>query len=81
MLRMAAPILAAGTVFLAGKALRAGYAAATGAPPPKPDDLEAPVVRLVVFTVATATVTALINIGIQRGVAKAIARNEAPAPV
>ena len=80
MLRMGAPVVAAATVWVAGRALRAGYAKATGAPPPKPDDLDAPVMRIVLFTVATATVTALINVAVQRGVAKAIGSAEAPAP-
>lgn len=75
-LRMAAPLVAAGTVWVAGKALRSGYAAATGAPPPAPDDLEAPVLRIVVFALATATVTTMINIAVQRGVATAIARQQ-----
>lgn len=81
MLRIGAPILAASTVWLAGKALQSGYAAATGAPPPKPDDLDVPVIRIVLFAVATATVTALIRVGIERGAAKAIARNQGPVPV
>jgi hypothetical protein len=81
MLRMGAPLVAAGTVWVAGRALRAGYAAATGAPPPKPDDLDAPVMRIVLFAVATATVTAIINVAVQRGVAKAIAKQEAIEPV
>jgi len=76
-LRVVAPLAAAGAVFVAGKALRAGYQAATGAPAPKPDDLDAPVLRVVLFTVAAAAVTAVINVGIQRGVAKASAKRAA----
>jgi len=78
MLRLGAPMLAAGTVFIAGKALRAGYTAATGTHPPKPDDLDAPVMRVVLFALATAAVTAIINVGIQRGVAKAVSRSPEP---
>lgn len=81
MLRMAAPLVAAGTVWVAGRALRAGYAAATGAQPPTPDDLDAPMLRIIGFAVATATVTALINVAVQRGVAKAIAKQGAIEPV
>jgi Protein of unknown function (DUF4235) len=72
-LRMAAPMAAAGTVYLAGRALRGGYQAATGAPAPRPDDLETPVLHVVIFAIATAAVTAVINVTIQRGVAKASA--------
>ena len=75
-IRIAAPIVAAGTVFLAGKALRAGYAMATGSEPPKPDDPDAPMSRVIVFAVATAAVTAVINVSIQRGAAKAAVRAE-----
>lgn len=76
MLRLAAPVIAAGAVWVAGKALRAGYTAATGAEPPRADDLEVPVVRVVMFAMATAAVTAVINVSIQRGVAKAANRRE-----
>ena len=71
------PVIA-GTVFIAGKALGAGYTAATGTHPPKPDDLDAPVMRVVLFALATAAVTAIINVGIQRGVAKAVSRSPEP---
>ena len=81
MLRMGAPMVAAGTVWLAAKALRAGYAQATGNPPPRPDDIEAPIVTVVIYAVAMASVSALINVGIQREVAKAIHKSEAPVPV
>ncbi len=72
-LRMAAPLVAAGTVYLAGRALRGGYQTATGTPAPKPDDLDTPVIQVVLFAIATAAVTAVINVTIQRGVAKASA--------
>lgn len=77
MLRFAAPVLAAGAVWVASKALRSGYSAATGAAPPRPDDLEAPVIRVVLFAMATAAVTAVINVSIQRSVARAANRRSA----
>lgn len=75
MMRLAAPLIAAGAVFVAGKLLRSGYSAVTGAPPPKPDDLDVPVARVVLFAMATAAVTAVINVSIQRGVAQASHRS------
>ena len=75
-IRVAAPIVAAGTVFLAGKALRAGYSVATGSEPPKPDDPDVPIARVIVFAVAAAGVTAVITVSIQRGAAKAALRVE-----
>lgn len=77
MLRLAAPVMAAGAVWMASKALRSGYSAATGAEPPRADDLDVPVVRVVLFAMATAAVTAVINVSIQRGVAKAAHRRHA----
>jgi len=77
MLRVSAPLIAAGAVWVAGRALRSGYSAATGAPPPKPDDLDVPVLRVVLFAMATAAVTAVINVSIQRSVAKAAHRRQA----
>jgi hypothetical protein len=79
MLRLAAPLIAAGAVWAAGKALRQGYSVATGTPPPKPDDLDVPVLRVVMFAMATAAVTAVINVTIQRGVAKAAHRRQVAA--
>ena len=78
MFRLAAPMIAAGAVWAAGKALRSGYNRATGAPPPAADDLDAPVLRVVLFAMATAAVTAVINVTVQRGVAKALDRGHAP---
>ncbi len=79
LLRIGAPIVAAGTVFIAGKVLRSGYSAMTGNEPPKPDDLDTPVTRVILFAVATAAVTAIINVSVQRGVARAAHRAGPPA--
>lgn len=72
--RVAAPFIAAGTVFVAGKAIRAGYQAVTGKKPPRPDDLDVPVSRVILFAVATAAVSAVINASMQRSVASAARR-------
>ena len=71
MLRLAAPVLAAGSVYVAGKIMGAVYVAVTDSEPPTADNPETPIGRVIVYAVATAAVTALINVGIQRGVAKA----------
>ncbi len=81
MLRLGASVAAAGTVYVATKALRAGYSKATGSTPPTPDDLTASTTRVVVFAIATAALTAIIQVSVQRGVARAISKSEPQEPV
>ena len=73
-LRIGAPLVAAGTVWLAANALRSGYSKATGNTAPMADDLDAPVMRVFMFALMTAAVTTVIKVGITRGVAKAAHR-------
>lgn len=78
LLRLGAPILAAGTVFLAGKIIQRGYEAATGSEPPQPDDPEAPMRRVIFYAVASAAASAVINAAVTRMVAKAGQKQELP---
>lgn len=78
LLRLGAPILAAGTVFVAGKIIQRSYEAATGAPPPQPDDPETPMRRVLLYAVASAAVSAVINAAVTRMVAKAGQKQELP---
>ena len=73
LLRMGAPIIAAGGVWLAQQAISGGYKAVAGAPPPKADDLEAPMTRVLVYAAGAAVVAAVINVLISREDAKATA--------
>jgi hypothetical protein len=72
-MRITAPLLAAGGVWLAQRALSDGYKAATGAPPPKADDLEAPMSRVLLFAAGAAMMAAVVNVVITRQVARAAA--------
>lgn len=79
-LRLAAPIIAMGGVFLVRKAMTGGFQAATGSAPPKPDDLDESLTRVIVYAAGVAVATAVINTVVQRGVAKAVARQDEPLP-
>lgn len=79
-LRLSAPIIAMGGVFLMRKAMTGGFQAATGSAPPKPDDLDESLTRVLVYTAGLAVAAAVINTLVQRGVAKAVARQEEPLP-
>jgi hypothetical protein len=74
--RVVAPFIAAGTVFVAIKAIRVGYESATGSKPPRPDDLEVSTTRVIAFTVLTAAASAVIHAGITRSVAVAARRHQ-----
>lgn len=79
-LRISAPIIAMGGVFLVRKAMTGGFQAATGSTPPQPDDLDASLTRVIVYAAGVAVAAAVINTLVQRGVAKAVARQEEPLP-
>lgn len=78
-LKLMAPALTAGAIWLTSKLLRSAYRATLGTPPPTADDLEAPVAKVIAFTTATAVATAVINVAIQRTVARASQRSRAVA--
>ena len=60
-LKISAPLIAMGGVWVARKALAGGYQAATGNQPPSADDLDAPLTRVLVFAAGAAVVAALVN--------------------
>jgi hypothetical protein len=74
--RMAAPLISATSILVAGKAISAGYRAVTGKRPPQPDDLEVSTLRVMAFAVGSAAAFAMINAGIQRSVATAALRRQ-----
>lgn len=74
-MRIGAPLLAAGGVWVAQQAMTKGYRAAAGAPPPKADDLEAPFSRVILFAASAAVVAAVVNVVITRQVARASAES------
>ena len=75
-MRIATPVIAAVAVWGASEALKAGYRAATGNPPPEAEDLEAPVIQVLTFSAAAAVLAAVVNTGITRGVAIATAPSD-----
>lgn len=76
-LKLSAPIIAMGGVWVAQRALTGGYRAATGHRPPSADDLDAPLSRVLVFAAGTAIVAALVNTIVTREVTKASVKAEA----
>lgn len=78
-LRLSAPFIAMGGVWVTQKALTSGYRAATGTTPPTPDDLEAPIARVLLYATAGAMVAAIVNTVVTRQVARASAKAEARA--
>lgn len=73
--RLVAPFIAGATLVVASKAINSGYRSITGSQPPRAEDLEVSTSRVVAFAILTAAVSAVINVGIQRSVALAGARN------
>ena len=80
-MRFGAPLLAAAGVWAAQQAITHSYRAAAGSAPPKPDDLDAPITRVLLFAGGTAVVAAVVNVLITRGVARASANRKATLPV
>jgi len=78
-LRLSAPFLAMGGVWVAQKALTSGYRAATGNTPPTADDLDAPIARVLLYAAAGAMVAAIINTAVTRQVTRASVKAEARA--
>lgn len=75
-LKLTAPVIAMGGVFVSRKAITAGYQAATGSAPPTADDLDVPITHVILFAASAAVAAAIINTLITRGVARAVARSE-----
>ncbi|MDA9913156.1 DUF4235 domain-containing protein [Candidatus Nanopelagicales bacterium] len=69
-LKIGAPLIAMGGVWVAQKALAAVYRASTGNDAPKADNLDAPVSRVIVYASATAVVGAVVTVAINRVIGK-----------
>lgn len=78
-MRIGAPLIAMGGVWIAQRALSGGYRAATGSEPPAADDLDVPVTRVIIFAASAAVIAAAINVVVTRQVAKATQPHELPA--
>jgi hypothetical protein len=76
-LKISAPIIAMGGVWVARKALSGGYQAATGNQPPSADDLDAPLSQVLMFAAGAAVVAALVNTIVTREVTRATVKAEA----
>jgi Protein of unknown function (DUF4235) len=76
-LKISAPIIAMGGVWVARKALAGGYQAATGNQPPSADDLDAPLSSVLFFAAGAAVVAALVNTIVTREVTRATVKAEA----
>ncbi len=76
-LKITAPLIAMGGIWVARKVLSGGYEMATGNQPPQPEDLDAPMGRVIVFAAGAAVVAAVVNTVVTRQVAKATVRAEA----
>lgn len=76
-LKISAPFIAMGGVWIANRVLTGGYQMATGNKPPTADDLDAPMSRVLVFAAGAAVVAALVNTVVTREVARATVDAEA----
>lgn len=75
-LRLSAPFIAMGGVWLAQQAMGAGYKAVTGRSAPNPDDLAVPLGKALLYATTTAIAAAVVNTLVTRGIAKATAQPE-----
>lgn len=76
-LKITAPLIAMGGVWVARRALNGSYALATGNQPPAADDLDAPLRNVLVYAAGAAVVAALVNTLVTREVARATVKAEA----
>jgi len=68
-LKVAAPILAIGAGLLVRKVLDTAYEKTTGAPPPRANDRDVKLGRVLVYAAATAMAIAMVNVIIDRSTA------------
>lgn len=64
--KLAVPLLTIGAAFVIRKALDTAYEKSTGHAPPKPDDPDASLRRVIVYAAATAAAVAVANVVIGR---------------
>ncbi len=75
-MKIATPIIAAVAVWAANEGLKGGYRASTGQQPPEAEDLNAPMGRVLLFSVASAALGATVHVAISRGIAKMSAKDD-----
>lgn len=81
MLKIGAPFIAMGGVWVVRRAISGGYRAATGNNPPAADDLDVPMTRVIIFAAGVAVAAAVINVAVTRGVARAAAAQHREDPL
>jgi hypothetical protein len=75
-LKVAAPFVVLAATWAADRALSAGYSAITGRKPPNADDRAVSFSRALLWTLATATTGAVIQLVIYRAASKAVPADE-----
>ncbi|TAK69479.1 MAG: DUF4235 domain-containing protein [Actinomycetota bacterium] len=73
LIKIAAPIAAIAATWGARQALGAGYRKATGTPPPRNEDIEVPLRKVLIFAVLSAVAASVANVLITRAVTRATA--------
>jgi hypothetical protein len=70
-LRLGTPVIAMAAVWVANKGVAIAYEKATGDPVPTPNDLDAPLDRVLLYAAGTAVLGAAITVCVNRGIASA----------
>ncbi|MCB0917011.1 MAG: DUF4235 domain-containing protein [Actinobacteria bacterium] len=70
--RIAAPFISYGVIWSSDRLMAAGYKAATGEVAPTPEDTRDPLVRVLVYTTATAVVATVLRVAVSRILASAV---------
>lgn len=73
------PLVTSGAVWASRKGMRTAYEKKTGNQPPRAGDLDQPMSRVLLWTVGTAVVIALIEVAIQQGLSRYLQKREAAA--
>jgi len=69
--KLLAPIVTIGATWLVTRGLNAGYRSFTGSQPPKASDASAPLRKVIVWSLVTACAVTVVNLGVDRWVARA----------
>lgn len=77
--RLLTPLVSAGAAWATRKGLNAAYAKRHEGTVPTRDDTEVPLRQVLLWTLATAVVVALVDVAIQQGMARWSERHELPA--
>ena len=78
-LRLATPLIAMGTVWVARKGFDVSYRTATGEDAPAPDDLDRPLTSVLIYAVGTSMVAAVVSVLVNRALTRAARGDELPA--